>query len=74
MNLTKRKNKTKDEIKNAFLTFFKAKDVKHLETQKLKEIKQRLNEYVREYDKLFKDLLIQIPCTIDEKMLVQWYQ
>jgi hypothetical protein len=48
-------------------------DVKHLATQKLKEIKQKLGEIVREYDKRFKDFLKPDSILIDEKLLVQWY-
>jgi hypothetical protein len=39
----------------------------------LKEIKQIPGEIVREYDKIFKYFLSQIPHVIDEKLLVQWY-
>lgn len=42
----------KSEIKNSFLTFFKVQDVTHLVAQKLKEIKQRRGESVREYDEI----------------------
>lgn len=36
MNLTKKQNKMKDEIKTIFLTFFKSQYVKYLAAQKLK--------------------------------------
>jgi hypothetical protein len=39
----------------------------------LKEIKKKLGETICEYDKMFKDLLRQIPYAINEKLLVQWY-
>jgi hypothetical protein len=45
----------------------------HLETHKLKEIKQKPGESVHEYEKIFKDLLSQISSTIDQNLLVQWY-
>ena len=48
-------------------------DVAHLAAQKLKDIKQRLGESVREYDKRFKDLLSQILTIIDANLLGQWY-
>jgi hypothetical protein len=51
MNFTENQNRSKSEIKNSFLTFFKVQDVTHLAAQKLKEIKQRPGESVREYEK-----------------------
>ena len=72
-NFTKSQNRSKAEIKANFLAFFKTKDVAHLAAQKLKDIKQRLGESVKEYDKRFKDLLSQIPTNIDANMLVQSY-
>jgi hypothetical protein len=60
MNYTEKKTRSKEEIKNSFLTFFKIQDITHLAAQKLKEIKQRPGESVREYDKRFKYLLSQI--------------
>jgi hypothetical protein len=41
--------------------------------KKIKDIKKKLGEIVHEYDKIFKNLLNQIPYIIDKKMLVQWY-
>jgi hypothetical protein len=73
MNYTENQTRSKEEIKNSFLTFFKIQDITHLAAQKLKEIKQRPGELVREYDKRFKYLLSQIPMTIDQNLLVQWY-
>lgn len=60
----------KDEIKKNFLSFFKNKDVAHLSAQNIKEIKQTPREIVQEYDKRFKELLSQIPYTIDVNLLV----
>jgi hypothetical protein len=60
-------------MSNFFLSFFKVQYVTHLAAQKLKEIKKQLGELVHEYDKRFKDLLRQIPSTIDQSLLVQWY-
>ena len=73
MNFTESQNRSKAEIKASFLAFFKTEDVAHLAGQKLKDIKQRLGESVREYDKRFKDLLSQIPANIEANLLVQWY-
>ena len=73
MNFIESQNKSKAKIKANFLTFFKMEDVAHLAAQKLKDIKQRPGESVREYDKRFKDLLIQILANIDANLLVQWY-
>ena len=73
MNFTESQNRSKDEIKASYLAFFKMEDVAHLATQKLKDIKQRPGESVREYDKRFKDLLSQIPAIIDANLLVKWY-
>ena len=57
MNFTENQARSKDEIKTNILDFFKAKDVAHIASQKLKDIKQILGETVREYDKRFKYLL-----------------
>jgi hypothetical protein len=73
MNFRESQNRSKAEIKANFLVFFKMEDVAHLAAQKLKDIKQRPGESVREYDKRFKDLLSQIPTNIDANLLVQWY-
>jgi len=51
MNYTKKQTCSKVEINNSFQTFFKIQDITHLAAQKLKEIKKRLGESVREYDK-----------------------
>ena len=73
MNFIENQARTKDEIKRNFLAFFKTEDVAHLAAQKLKDIKKIPRETVREYDKIFKDLLSQIPYNIDANILVQWY-
>lgn len=39
INFTKNHNWSKDEMKKSFLTFFKSQEIKHLATQKIKEIK-----------------------------------
>jgi hypothetical protein len=71
MNFTKNHNRTKDEIKSGFLSFFKTQDVKHLVAHKLKEIKKILNDFVRDYNKRFKDLLSNIPYIIDKVLPMQ---
>ena len=48
-------------------------DTRHIVAQKFKEIRQLQGESIREYDKRFKDYLIQITYTIDEQLLVQWF-
>jgi len=73
MNYMKNQTHSKEEIKKIFLTFFKIQNITHMAAQKLKEIKQRPGEPIREYDKRFKDLLSQISMTIDQNLLVQWY-
>ena len=73
LNFTENQTRSKSEIKNSFLTFFKVQDVTNLAAQKLKEIKQRPGDSVREYEKRFKDILSQITTTIDHSLLVQWY-
>ena len=70
MNFMESQNRSKAEIKANFLAFFKMEDIAHLASQKLKDIKQRPGESVREYDKRFKDLLSQIPANIDANLLV----
>ena len=71
MNSIENQARSKDEIKTNFLAFFKTKDVAHLATKKLKDIKKVHGETVREYDKRFKELLSQIPYNIDANLLVQ---
>ena len=73
MNFMESQNRSKAEIKASFLAFFKMEEVTHLAAQKLRDIKQRPGESVREYDKRFKDLLSQILANIDTNLLVQWY-
>ena len=73
MNFTENQVRSKDEIKTKFLAFFKTKYVKHLASEKLKDIKQVPREIVSEYDKRFKDLLSQISYKIDCNLLVQCY-
>ena len=51
MNFMESQNRSKVEIKASFLAFFKTKDITHLAMQKLKDIKQRPGESVREYAK-----------------------
>ena len=71
MNFTENQKRYKNELQSSFLTFFKTQDVKHIAAQKLKETKWTLGESVHEYDRRFKDILSQIPYTIDEKLLIQ---
>ena len=73
MNFIENQARRKDEIKENFLAFFKTEDVTHLAAQKLKDIEKIPRETVWEYDKIFKDLLSQIPYNIDSNLLVQWY-
>ena len=58
MNFNENQSKSKNEIKQNFLTFFIMQDTRHIEVKKLKEIKQLQGESIREYNKHFKDLLI----------------
>ena len=66
MKFAENKKRSKSEIQQSFLTFFRTQDVKHLVAQELKEIKQTPGESTREYTKRVKDLVTQIPYTIDE--------
>ena len=61
---------TKAEIKAQFLSFFKTLDSKHLAMKKLKTTSQKSGETVRDYDKHWKDLLIQLDYVIDEQLLI----
>jgi hypothetical protein len=63
----------KVKIQIFFLSFFKTRYVKHLVYHKPKEIKQMWGESVREYNKIFKDLLGHIPHTVDKEIPVQWF-
>ena len=73
MNFTESQNRSEVKIKASFVAFFKMEYITQLAAQKLKDIKQRPGESVREYDKRFKDLLSQISSIIDANLLVQWY-
>ena len=64
---------TKVEIKAQFLSFFKTPDAKHLAAKKLKTTSQNPGETICDYDKQWKDLLIQLDYVIDEKLLIQWF-
>ena len=72
MNFIENHKRSKSEIQQNFLSFLK-KDAKHLPMQKIKEIKKTPSDMVHEYDKRFKDILNQIPYTIDEQLLIQWF-
>ena len=63
----------KVEIQAKFLSFFKTPDEKHLPAKKLKTTSQKPAESLREIDKCWKDLLIQLDYVIDEKLLIQWF-
>jgi len=73
MNFTNSKMRKKAQIKRNFLKFFKTQDIKHLTEKNIKENKQMPGEFVREYDKIFKDLLSKIHYMIDNELLVQWF-
>ena len=74
MTFLKRQPKvTKAKIKVQFLSFFKTPDAKHLAAKKLKTTSQNLGETVRNYDKCWKYLLIQLDYVIDEQLLIQWF-
>ena len=55
------------------MPFFKTPDAKHLAAKKLNTTTQNPTETVQEYDKRFKDLLIQLEYNIDEKLPIQWF-
>ena len=57
---------TKAKIKAQFLSFFKTPDAKHLALKKLKTTSENPGEFVRVYDKHWKDLLSQLDYVIDE--------
>ena len=64
---------TKAEIKAQFLSFFKTPDAKHLAAKKIKTTQQKPGETVRDYNKRWKDLLIQLYYIIFEYLLIQWF-
>ena len=64
---------TKAEIKHQFLSFFKTPYAKHLAAKKLKTTVQKPAKTVRDYDKIWKDLLSQIDYVIDEQLLIQLF-
>ena len=61
---------TKAKIKAQFLSFFKTLDSKRLAAKKLKTTSQKPWETVRDYDKRWKDLLIQLDYVIDKQLLI----
>jgi len=73
MNYTNNQVRTKGQIKNEFLAFFKTQEGLHLAAQKLKDIKQKHGESIRAYDRRLKDTLSLIPYAIKERLLVQWF-
>ena len=73
MNFTENQTRSKNDIKQSFLTFFKTQDVKHLVAQNLKEIRKNPRDSMCEYDKRFNDLLNKIPYIIEETLLVKWF-
>ena len=58
-------NETNDQIKQQFMSFFKIPNAKHLVAKKLKTTTKKLTETVREYEKIFKDLLNQLEYNTD---------
>ena len=70
MNYNKNKTKFKNEMKKNFLILFIIQGVKHPTTHKLKEIRQKVGELVREYDKIFKYILNQNLTRIEAQLLV----
>ena len=71
MNFSERTPRaTKAKVKAQFLSFFKTPYAKHLAAKTLKTTLQKLLESVREYDKRWKDLLIQLDYVIDEQLLI----
>ena len=74
MTFSKRQPRaTKAEIKAQFLSFLKTLDAKHLAAKKLKTTSQNPGESVHDYDKHWKDLLIQLGYVIEEQLLIQWF-
>ena len=61
---------TKAEIKVQFLSFFKTLDAKHLAAKNLKT-SQNPVEFLRDYDKCWKNLLSQLDYVIVEQLLIQ---
>ena len=61
---------SKYDIKAQFLYLFKTPNAKHLAAKKLKTTSQKPVEFVREYDKRWKDLLSQLDYVIDEQLLI----
>ena len=74
MTFSKRQPRaTKAEIKVQFLSFFKTPDAKHLAAKKLKTTSQKPGETICDYDKHWKELLIQLDYVTDEQLLIQWF-
>jgi hypothetical protein len=73
MNFIDNQTRSKHKLRIIFYRFSKHKTTNTWPTQKLKEIKQMLGEFVQEYDKWFKDPLSQISYPIDKELLIQWF-
>ena len=56
--IEKTPNAAKSQIKKQFMSFFKTPNAEHLAAKKLNTTAQKSIETVREYDKIFKYLLI----------------
>ena len=69
--IEKTPNATKGQNKQQFMYFFKTLDAKHLVAKNFKNTAQKLTENAREYNKRFKELLIQLEYNIDEQLLIQ---
>ena len=66
-------NVTKSQIKQQFMSFFKTPNVDHLAAKMLNTTAHKSIETDREYDKIFKDLLIQLEYNIDDKLLIKGF-
>ena len=64
-------NVTKGQFKQQSMYFFKTPNVKHLVAKMLKTIAQKPTKTIREYDKIFEELLSQLEYNIDEQLLIQ---
>ena len=60
-------------MKVQFLSFFKTPDAKHLAEKKLKTTSQKPGETICDYDKQWKEIIIQMYYVIDEQLIIQWF-
>ena len=71
INFLEEDPKSKQQKKDNSLEFFKVNDTKHMAGHKLKQIKKRIGESIREYDSRFKYIMIRMPSKLDPSLVIK---